>query len=70
MWRKARFEQEVENLWSSTQSTKQNIARRVSGLASAFTSNMGVKQGCSLCSTLLGLCIDRLEEMIAEIASE
>lgn len=39
------------------------------GMSSTFQSNMGVKQGCPLSPTLFGICIDRLEEMIAERVS-
>ena len=39
-------------------------------LSQAFENNMGVKRGCPMSPTLFGLCIDKLEEMINEIAAE
>ena len=42
-----------------------------SGFSKHFLSNMGVKQGCPLSSTtLFGLCIDKLEEMVNKVARE
>ena len=39
-------------------------------LSDFFNSTIGVKQGCLLSSTLFGLCIDKLEEMVAKFVKE
>lgn len=40
------------------------------GFSEYFLSNIGVKQECPLSPTLSGLCIDKLEELINEMAKK
>ena len=41
-----------------------------SGFSKHFLSNIEVKQGCQLSPTLFGLCIDKLEEVVNNVARE
>lgn len=40
------------------------------GLSTAFSSNMGVKQGCPLSPTLFGLCIDQIENFLPQLEGD
>lgn len=40
------------------------------GLSQAFSSNMGVKQGCPLSPTLFGLCIDQIEQFLPQLRGD